>query len=218
MNALSHLKQLPVTSVLLGIPVLLSILRSYDVIFPYDVMFTPTLVYENKQYWRIITSLFYVGEINLRSAFFLVWIFWMSSSMEQHYFIRRPLDYVLVVTIGCAAILTVRMLHIVTIPFLYSMLEMMLVYLSSRVTPDVQVDIFLFITMPMRFLPYLQLVLNFFGNKSSLHTLIVSYLIGHVIWYILEVFPRITGLHLLRIHDKLHHIFRDNHANIIDAL
>ncbi|RNE99957.1 hypothetical protein TraAM80_07898 [Trypanosoma rangeli] len=193
-----------VTRSLLLLSIASVMLVTFGVIHPVEILFSPLLVFQEKQYWRLITNFFYFGQLDLSSIFELHWLCIVSSSIEVQYFRRRKIDYCLTLLLAILSLLLFRIFRVVDTPYLSFSLCNALAYLFARLLPDLEVGIFFLITIPVRLLPIFFLVMALiFDRHRGIRLIMVEHLVGHILWYFLEIFPRITGWHLLRLQEHL---------------
>ncbi|CCW71496.1 unnamed protein product [Phytomonas sp. Hart1] len=204
MDVLPDFRSIPITTMMLLTSGLLIILTTFNILHPIQLVYSPTLVYDQKQYWRFITSFLYFGELKLNTLLHLNWVIYMSGVIEQHFFIKRSLDYTWLLFLGCNMVLFIRWIRVIDSPYLCIVLGNMLLYLVSRMLPRHNVNIVEIIEIPMRMLP---IVYVFIGTAmygiSGIKINLVGYFVGHVLWYFAEIFPHITGIHLLRIQYRI---------------
>lgn len=202
MDAVPLLRIPPITTVILACAAASVVLVTFDVIDSLHMIYSPTLVFEQKQYWRLITTFFYFGKVGIHSVLEIRWIYIVSSAIEEQYFHRRAWDYGFTLLIGCGLILLMRTISIIDVPFLSFVMVNMMVYLFSRLIPDQRAIIFPFIEVPMRMLPiaFLGMTVAFQGFNEAKADIVGSFA-GHTIWYLLEVFPRITGLRPMQVQE-----------------
>jgi len=92
----------PLTRTLLLISVLLSLLVTLELVSPLKLYLNWTLVWEKNQYWRLVTCLFYKGELSPHTVFDFYLFFRYSSMLEQGAFRNRPADYMVFFLFGCS--------------------------------------------------------------------------------------------------------------------
>lgn len=208
MDGLPIFRVPPVTRTILFIYGVVAVLTSLKIIHPLQLLYSNTLISQQKQYWRLATSFFYLGELHLNTALEIHWIYVVSSAIEEQYFHRRAIDYTAVVMTGGLMLLAARMSGIIDVLFLSNLLESVLMYLLSRLLPDQRVAFFAIIEVPMRLLPaFYCLIMLYSQGASAVKLNLVCCFIGHCLWYVLEIFPRITGIHPLRLQHHFEHLF-----------
>nr|CCC94903.1 conserved hypothetical protein [Trypanosoma congolense IL3000] len=190
----------PVTRVLLLLGVLSVVSVSFGLVHPLQMVFSPSLVFQERQYWRLMSTFFYYDRLNLSSIIELNWLYVVSSSIELQYFHRRRWDYCLTLLVGAALLLFLRSVRALESPYLSYQFSKVLVYLFGRLLPHNEVSIFGLFTVQVRFLPVVFLFMSFaFGGVVSMQSEMFANLVGHILWYFLEIFPRITKIHPLRV-------------------
>lgn len=204
-----HLLQAPiVTSVILGVNVVFLVLVTIDVTHPLQLAYSTALTFEQKQYWRLFTNFFFIGKIGVDSFFTLTWLHTTSREIEEEFFVGRPFDYVLTVAAGMAMLLGLRIFGIVEVPFLSTMFGNVLMYLFSRLGPNQFVNILAIFQIRVRLLPLVFAVLTIaFNGISMAKPLLFSNLVGHILWYFIDVFPRITGFSPFKVQRQLERLF-----------
>ncbi|CBZ29984.1 conserved hypothetical protein [Leishmania mexicana MHOM/GT/2001/U1103] len=199
------LRETPITLVVCGLMGMLGVMSSLEVIHPLYLLLSPSLVFKEHQYWRLVTNFLYFGPISAHCIMEIQWIYLVSSYLEAQYYHRRPLDYIfLLLIIGCS-LLGLRFSSIVNVPYLSYMLGTCLTYIMSRLFNDMEVAIFFVVPVPMRLLPFVLLIMN--TMVSGMTNEVLGNVLGHILWYFLEVFPRITGQSPLRIQRLLERAF-----------
>ncbi|KAF8283524.1 hypothetical protein TcBrA4_0059470 [Trypanosoma cruzi] len=191
-----------VTRTFLLLSVASVMLVSFGVVHPVEVVFSPLLVFQERQYWRLITNFFYFGHLDLNSILELHWLCVVSSGIELQYFRRRKVDYCITLFAGMSLLLIFRCLRVVDTPYLSFSLCNALAYLFSRLMPEQEANIFLLVTIPVRLLPLFFLAIAIiFDMQRSIRLIFVENLVGHILWYFLEIFPCITRVHPLRLQE-----------------
>ncbi|KAG5469103.1 hypothetical protein LSCM4_02500 [Leishmania orientalis] len=191
------LRETPITLVICGLMGMLGVMSSLEVMHPLYLVLSPSLVLKEHQYWRLFTNFLYFGPISAHSIMEIQWFYLVSSYLEAQYYHRRPLDYIfLLLVVGCS-LLGLRFFSIVNVPYLSYMLGTCLTYIMSRLFNDMEVAIFFVVQVPMRLLPFVLMMMN--TMVSGITNEVLGNIVGHILWYFLEVFPRITGQSPLRI-------------------
>lgn len=164
-----------------------------------QLFFSPQLILDEKQYWRIFTSVLYSGRFSVPFVLQKFFEFQLNSTIEQRYFNGHTLEYFIFVMLGCTLVIICRFLEWVTSPFLCSMSHSVIIYVGSKVLPDLIVQIF-GIPLTMRYVPIAFGILQFyFGGLEGCREHLIACCIGHILWYLREVFPVIAGWSPLRL-------------------
>ncbi|KEG11628.1 putative DER1-like protein [Trypanosoma grayi] len=190
----------PVTRVLMLLSAASVVLVSFGLIHPVQMIFSPTLVFQEKQYWRLLSTFLFFGHLDLRSVIELNWLHMVSCSIEMQYFQQRWLDYCFTLLTGMVLLLLLQSFRVIETLYLSFLFSKSLVYLFGRLLPNQELSIFGLVTVQVRMLPLLLLVVGIaFEGPSGIWLDLVANLVGHVLWYLLEIFPRITKVHPLRL-------------------
>lgn len=189
----------PVTRLLLCLSVISVVLVSFGLVHPLQMIFSPTLAFQEKHYWRLVSTFFYFGPLNLSSIIELHWVYMVSSSIELQYFHRRRLDYCLTLFTGAGLLLFLRSTRAIETPYLSNQFSKALVYLFGRLLPHQEASIFGLLTVQVRYLPLVFLLMSVMFGEVGIGTEVMADLVGHILWYLLEIFPRITKIHPLRV-------------------
>lgn len=205
----------PVTVALFTCVAFVIVLVSLDVVYPFQLVFSPTLVFEQRQYWRLITTFLYFGQLNLQTLLELHWVYTVSRLIEEQYFHRRSADYAAMLITIFLMIASLRISNVVDISFLSYMVVSVLVYLFGRLLPHALVNFLPFVSIEARWLPLLVLAWSAFFGKGNLRVDFISSTVGHVVWFLLEVFPRISGIHVFRLRNFLR--WFTTHDRILEA-
>lgn len=188
----------PVTRVMIAGFAVTALLATFDFIHPLQMLYSPSLVFEQKQYWRLVTNYLFFGKLSIHFLLELRWMCTVSSTIEHQFFFRQPINYCATLVFGCVLLLLARTIGIVDAPFLSFMFGNMLVYLFSRLLPDQNIAIMGVVTVPMRMFPIAFTVLSVaYQGLGSIKNEIVGNMVGHIVWYFLEVFPRVTDVDFL---------------------
>ena len=202
----------PITVVICGLMAILGVLSSLEVVHPIYIILSPSLVLKEHQYLRLFANFFYVGPISAHCVMEIQWIHLISSHLEAQYFHRKPLDYLFLLFVTFSVLLGLRFTSVIDAPYLSYLLGTVLTYIMSRLFQDMQVAIFFVLPISMRLLPFAFMVLN--SMVSGMTNEVIGNLIGHVLWYLLEVFPRITGYHPLSVQRLYDRVFT---TQVLDA-
>ncbi|KAH8617954.1 putative Der1 like family [Trypanosoma vivax] len=192
----------PVTRVLLALGVVSIVLVTFDLVHPVQMIFSPTLIFQERQYWRLVLTFLYYGRLSLNSIFELHWLYVVSSSIEVQYFHWRRWDYCFTLFVTAALLVLMRTVRLLEAPYLSLSFGKSLMYLFGRLLPDEEVVLFGLVTLQVRLLPLVLFLIGIcLSGLSSVKGDMLAYLVGHVLWYFLEIFPRITSIHPLRIQE-----------------
>jgi Derlin-2/3 len=183
-----------VTRTILTLSLVLSVAVTYEVVTPLNLIFSPTLIFQEKQYWRILTSLLFFDRLSVNCLFHLHFFYMFSRRLEEHFFLGDSLKYLYTLGLGASGILlSSSFLHI---PFPSGPLVMMVLYLWSRRYPDEQMSIYFIFTVSAPYLPLVMMFLTYTMSGNSIQNVyadLAGVAVGHVLWYCSDVLPKIIG-------------------------
>ena len=178
----------PITRTLFLISAALSIAVTLEVVSPLRLYFNWRLITEKGEYWRLFTSLFFIGALSPHTCLTVYIDLRYSYYLETGAFRGRPGDFIMFITFGCVNFLAAA--YMFGLEFMADCISFMTLYLWARKTPNLDVnflDVFIFRSC---FMPYFYLVMTMmFGFK--LDRQIIGCAVGHIYFYLDEVVPRI---------------------------
>lgn len=183
-----------VTRAILALSLALSIAVTYEVVTPLNLIFSPTLVFQEKQYWRLVTSLLFFDKLSVHCFFHLHFLYMLSRRLEEHYYLGNAAKYLW--TLLKAAVGLLFLSSYLHIPFPSGPMVMTILYLWSRRYPDEQMAIYFVFTVGAPYLPLVMLFLSHTMSGDSIQHMygdLGGIAIGHVIWYCSDVLPKIIG-------------------------
>lgn len=182
-----------VTRVFLTLSLALSVAVTYDIVSPINLFYSHTLVWHEKQYWRLLTSLIYFDQLSVNAFFHLHFFYMFSQRLEEHHYLGNSFHYLYALVRGAAALFALS--RFVDITFPSQPLVMMVLYMWSRRYPDERMMLYFMFQVTAPFLPLAMLALNYMmgGSTSHLYVDMAGMLVGHVLWYFSDVFPKIAG-------------------------
>ena len=92
----------PITRSIFFLTFGLSLGVSLEVFSKLKLYFNWKLIWQNMEWWRLITSLFFKGELSPHTIFDFYICFHYMYSLESSTFRRRPADFITFVVIGCS--------------------------------------------------------------------------------------------------------------------
>lgn len=188
-----------------------SIATTFELLSPLSLYLNWRLILEEGEVWRLVSCFVFFGPLNFHLFLQLHFIYMYLSSLESHFYINRTLD--------CIVMLIVAALELFLIAkwsdqffFLGSSLSMMLVYLWSRRFPDEILHVFGLVQVGAPYLPYVMLGINWMMNMDSnsphgglgaIQHELMAIAAGHVLWYVSDIVPKITGVDVMRMPGRL---------------
>ena len=129
----------PLTRYLLAFSVTLTFAVYLDFTNPLRLYFNWPLICKG-QLWRLVTCIFYKGELSTHAIFDFCIFMRYSGMLEKTAFRDKPADYIVFLMFGCAGILIQA--KIFGLQFLSNCLSTMMLYVWSRKNPNQIVNIF----------------------------------------------------------------------------
>ena len=96
----------PVTRAIFLFSFGLSLAVTLEVTTPLKLYFNWKLIYKNREYWRLFTSLFYTGSLSPHTIFNFYLCFRYSYGLESTAFRNKPADFLIFITVGAVIFLT----------------------------------------------------------------------------------------------------------------
>eukprot|EP00992_Anisonema_acinus_P016000 TRINITY_DN9978_c0_g1_i1.p1 TRINITY_DN9978_c0_g1~~TRINITY_DN9978_c0_g1_i1.p1 ORF type:complete len:210 (-),score=24.32 TRINITY_DN9978_c0_g1_i1:140-769(-) len=191
-------KSIPVvTRVYLTLACLTSGAVTFEFVTPLNLYLNYRLVYEKFQIWRLLTNFLFFDRITIYLFFHLHFLYSYCRRLEEHYYHRRTGDFLCMLLFGVISMLFIAGC-VYDIVFLSHSLVVMVVYIWSR--------------------PYLAgVMLGFslmFGGVPAAAVDMIGIVVGHVFWYLADIFPRITNIELLKTPSFVSALFPDDDIGV----
>lgn len=193
----------PITRILVFLTVLVSLSVYLDIFASQQISYSRFYL-KNLEFHRIFTTFFYYGRINFELVMNFIFLYRYSSMLEESY--GRTSDYFyIILLIFISLIFTSTIFYI---PFLGTTLSNTITYIWTRKNPQSIVQIFGFVSFSAFYLPFIfpAVTLIFEGNISKDE--IVGVVIGHLIFYFTEVYPKFGG-NYFKTPCFLHKLFKE---------
>lgn len=124
-----------------------------------QLFFSPELVFQHHQYWRIITTFFYFGELNFSSLLYWSNTLFFGYSLEQNTFgSQRRADFVWLIALSATTLLCLS--SVLAMPYLSMPLSNILTTIWCRKNRQAQISLMGIITITAPYLPIAHLVLD----------------------------------------------------------
>ncbi|XP_075390167.1 derlin-3 [Tenrec ecaudatus] len=161
-----------------------------DLLSPFQLYFNPHLVFRKFQVWRLITSFLFFGPLGFGFFFNMLFVFRYCRLLEEGSFRGRTADFVVMLLFGGVLMTLLGLLG--GLFFLSQALVAMLVYVWSRRSPSIRVNLFGLLTIQAPFLPWALLGISLLLGNSILVDLL-GITVGHVYYFLEDVFPNQPG-------------------------
>jgi Derlin-2/3 len=181
-----------VTRVYLTLCCAAAIAVTYDVVSPLDLYFSKDLTFRRGQWWRLLSCFCFFDQLSVNFFFHMHFIYMFSRKLEEHFYLGRWAEYLYFLVRAQAILLCVA--NIVDLPFLSACMGELILYVWSRRYPDEQLSLYGLVVIPAPYLPFAMMALTYsIGGASGLVVDCAGILVGHVLWYFSDVFPKIAG-------------------------
>uniref|UniRef100_A0AAV1V8W6 Derlin n=1 Tax=Peronospora matthiolae TaxID=2874970 RepID=A0AAV1V8W6_9STRA len=171
-----------------------------DLVSPFSLYFNFHLIFMKGQVWRLVTNFLFFGLFSLDFLFHMYFVARYCRLLEEGSFRGRTADFVYMLSLGAGAMILVA--PFVSIHFLGSSLTFMMVYIWGRRNEHVRMS---FLGLFPFTAPYLPWVLFSFsillGNSAT--TDLIGIIVGHVYYFLEDVFPTIAGIRGWKIQQPL---------------
>ncbi|RKP17607.1 Der1-like protein [Rozella allomycis CSF55] len=131
-----------VTKYYLGGILFTALLCHLDLVTPYKLYFNPDLVVRKLQFWRLITPFLYYGSFNLELLISVYVLLNQFRHLELMSFRNRNADFLYMLIFFCSSLLVID--YFVRTAFLSSALEFAVLYVWSRLNPNMHLMLILF--------------------------------------------------------------------------
>ena len=175
---------------------ILSMAVTLEIVSPLKLYFNWKLISRDHEYWRLLTSLFYKGELSPHMVFDFYICFRYSYMLESATFRNRPADFLVFILFGCCNFLVWA--YLLGIQNLSSSVSTMMLYLWARKNPNIVMsflDVFHFRSC---FLPYFILLMILLSGFDPTLDLLGN-ITGHVYFFLEEVVPRLPETRGFRV-------------------
>ncbi|TNN05642.1 Derlin-2 isoform 3 [Schistosoma japonicum] len=190
----------PVTSAYIATCLILTVAVQLNLISPFQLYFNPSLIANNFQLWRLVTSFCFFGSFNFSFVFNILFAYRYCRMLEETWYSTKTADFIMMF-LFCGT-LTLIIAFFVNMLFLSHVLTMMLVYVWSRRNPLVRLNIFGIIEVNAPYLPWVFFAFSFLLGNNMMVDLIE------------DVYPnQVNGFRILRTPEFMKYLFNRRHIN-----
>ncbi|WFD30894.1 hypothetical protein MSPP1_001918 [Malassezia sp. CBS 17886] len=181
----------PFTTVWMSGAMLLSILEALGFTTPYQMFYSPTMVFQLQQYWRLLTTFLYFGGFSvmllLRHCFMLRYAYMLE---RDTFGATGRADFFWFLFLAAAALLLLS--SRLSMPFLAEPLSATITYVWCRKNRHVQMSFLGLFVFTAPYMPLLLLLieLGFGRSVQSVKSEIVGIVLGHIYYFLVDVWPR----------------------------
>lgn len=194
---MDHFKNAPVTACIAGASFTMSVLKCFDILTDFDLHFSKFLIFEKHQYWRLITSMLYTGELGFNSIINLYMLVQHTAIIESKIFIDRTQEFIIFILFGMFLITTESMMTDQL--FMIDSFIAFATYYWSKHCGDHEIAV-AFIPTPIQaaYLPFIQIGLCIYEEKYSfLKSKIIGFIAAQITFFIRDVVGTKYDVHLL---------------------
>jgi len=167
--------------------VLTSIAVQCDMVSLYQLFYSWRAAFVKAQYWRVVTTFLYMGPLNLDFIFHIFFMARYSRMLEETHFRNRTKAFVGLLVY--AMIILLLMSPLTSLPFLGSPLSFSLVYIYSRLNPDVRMSFLGLFIFRAPYLPWVLLGFSLLLNSQVPVGDLMGIAVGHG-YYFYEICRR----------------------------
>jgi Derlin-2/3 len=188
----------PVTRVYMTGCLLATLLCTFDVLNPLHLILNIHAIKHKYEFWRIITNFFYLDNIGIGFFFHMHFVYVYFNRLEEEHFHRNSADFFMMLVFGAVAMLLVAPfipnMHLLSYPLVF-----MVLYVWSRKNPRVQMAFWGLFTFTAPYLPWVLLAFSLMlGGWANVTVDLLGIFIGHIYFFLSDVYPVMTGHHVIR--------------------
>lgn len=183
----NHLSGSPVTRIYSLVSLGIGLLTLSEVFEECDIFYSPKMIFQHQQYWRIFSSLFYFGELSPKMILHLTSFVQYSATLESNVFTGRPADFIIFWTFGLSFFYAFG--NLLSIAFLSECLVSYALYYWSKHFPDQQVTMFsLPFPLKVQYMPVVCLAMTYMmkGRMALFHDLF-GFMVSHTFFFLRDV-------------------------------
>ena len=186
----------PITRTSLLLSVALSVAVSLELVSPLKLYFNWSLIYQKHQYWRLLTSIFYRGELSPHTIFDYYICLRYSCQLESQDFRSKPADFIVFFLFGSLSFLFFG--YYLGLQFLSTCESAMFLYYWARKNPNYLVNFFDVFVFRSCFMPYFIILLTFLLGYDTRMNLIGTFT-GHLYYYLEDIVPNLRETQDFRV-------------------
>ena len=178
----------PITRALFLISFCLSVAVTLELVSPLRLYFNWRLISEQHQYWRLLTSLFYIGSLSPHTLLTVYIDIRYSYNLETGAFRNRPADFIMFFIFGYLNFLLAA--YFFGLEFMADCVSHMVLYLWARKIPNIDLNFFDVFVFRSCFLPYFYITITALCGYTPINQ-IIGCAVGHLYFFLDDVVPRI---------------------------
>ncbi|KAA8499609.1 Derlin-2 [Porphyridium purpureum] len=186
----------PITRTYVGLSVLTTVACALDLVSPLKLYLNWSAVFRRMQVWRVFTNFFFFGSFGLDFVFHMYFLYRYSKLLEFNSFRGRTADFLYMLMFGSIMLLLFSPIT-PSIVFLGPSLSFMMVYVWGRRNELEHLSFLGLFRFRAPYLPWVLLVFSIVLGSSPVIDLLGIFA-GHIYFYLVDVYPQISGVHLLK--------------------
>ena len=169
---------------------------TFELVSPLRLYLDFNLAFNRGQWWRLLTTFIFFDKLGVGFFFHAHFLYFYCRRLEEHFYLRRTGDFLFSLLVAAGALMAIAPYF--DMMFLSSPMVMVVLYLWARRFPMELLQIYGLVTVTSAYLPYFLTFLTYMmaGYDHALMD-VLAICIGHCIWYLADVLPQITGVHLM---------------------
>lgn len=175
--------------------VLTTLAVQLNFVTPFQLYFNPTLIVNNYQIWRVLTTFLFTGSFGFSFLFNITFTYKYCSMLEEGSFRGRTADFFYMFLFGGTSMIVIGLF--VNQLFLGHAFTIMLVYIWSRRNPHARMNFFGLMTFQAPYLPWVLLGVSVLLG-TDLMTDLMGISVGHVYYFLEDVAPNLSGYRVLK--------------------
>mmetsp|Transcript_18081 Transcript_18081/g.30964 ORF Transcript_18081/g.30964 Transcript_18081/m.30964 type:complete len:252 (+) Transcript_18081:209-964(+) len=144
--------------------------------------------------WRLFTNFFYHGKLSINFVVRIVWVYTYAIPLEKQIYQFEPADYMFMLLFN--GLLCILSSPVFGFAILGAPLIMSIIYIWARNFPDQQVSLYGIVKIQSFFLPFAFACISLLMGQSIVPDL-VGIAVGHIYWYLKEIYPAQRGHQVL---------------------
>ncbi len=146
------------------------------------------------QVWRLVTNFFFF-KLGINFVIRLIWVIQYGGQLESQTYQFEPADYLFMLIFN--GILCLISAPITDMPLLGMCLISSIIYVWSKHFPDNSIMLYGLVKIQSFYLPFAFLAISLLLSQSMIPD-IVGIVVGHIYYYLHDIYPRVSGRQILQ--------------------
>jgi Derlin-2/3 len=168
----------------------LSALCNFEKLSIFSIYLNFSLVFEEYQYWRLITCFCFFGEFSISFFLHMFFITRYMGALESGAFGGRKLDFLVLLFGG--SLLLLLLAYFFQVLILSSSFTIFVIYMWCKQNPHGQIFFMGLVQFGAPWLPFVFCLFDYAGGVP-LQTNLIGIGTGHVMYFLLDAYPAVTG-------------------------